>query len=411
MQNLHESIAEISPEKRALLELLLREKGLKPDQVLPIPRRPEADVYPLSFAQQRLWFIDQWHPGNYFYNVPSGLRLHGRLDIQALEGSLNEIISRHEFCGPASSEIEGVPQQRIYPTVAVYLPFKDLQHLPEADREAEAQRQLLSVAFQPFDLSTDLLIRSLLVRLAPEEHILLLCIHHIVTDGWSMGVLIKELMALYETERRGLPSPLKPLRIQYADFALWQRDWLQGERLERQLSYWREQFKDGVPVLDLPTDHARPAVRSYRGAQLGFTLDAELTQRLKALGLAEGATLFMVLLAGWQTLLGRLSGADEVVVGADMASRNRAETEELIGFFINMLALKTDLRGKPGFRELVGRVREACLGAYAHQDVPYEKLSTNCRPGEIWIRAAVPGSDGLTECADAGAGVEGSAGD
>jgi amino acid adenylation domain-containing protein len=355
----------------------LKQEGLQAPPVLPVSRDGEL---PLSFSQQRLWFIDQLEPGNNAFNVPIAIRLTGRLDAGALERSINEIVRRHEALRTSFTIIEGKPRQVIDPLQAVHLPVFDYSELDEDEREARVRQLSAQEASDSFDLSHGPLLRARLLRLASDEHVLLLTMHHIVSDGWSMGVLIKEVAALYEAFAAGQPSPLPELPVQYADFAVWQREWLQGEVLERQLNYWREQLGGAPAVLELPVDRARPAVQSFRGAVHGFELGEELRQGLERVSRREGATLFMTLLAAFQTLLGRYSGQSDIVVGSPVANRNRAETEGLIGFFVNMLVLRTDLSGNPSFRELVGRVRETALGAYAHQDVPFEKLVEELQP-------------------------------
>jgi len=256
----------------------------------------------------------------------------------------------------------------------------ELQHLEESEREAAVRRLAEAEAGEPFDLSRGPLLRVKLLQLGAEEHVLLLTMHHIISDGWSMGVLIRELSALYEAYSRGEESPLAELPVQYADFAVWQREWLQGEVLERQLQYWREQLAAAAAVLELPTDRARAAVQSYRGAAETILLPVELSNRLKELSRGEGVTLFMTLLAAFDVLLYRYSGQEDFCVGSAVANRNRAETEGLIGFFVNTLVLRADLSGDPSFSELLGRVREVTLGAYAHQDVPFEQLVEELHP-------------------------------
>ena len=337
-------------------------------------------VFPMSFAQQRLWFLDQLEPGNSVYNIPAAMCLRGALNGAALEQSLNEIVRRHEALRTTFSVMEGQPVQVIAPGLALTLPVVDLGNLLETEREAEAQRLTIEEAQRPFDLAQGPLLRTTLLRLDKEEHILLLTMHHIVSDGWSMGVLFRELSALYEAFSAGKPSPLPELPIQYADFAVWQRQWLQGETLEAQLAYWKKQLDGVCPVLELPTDRPRPAVQTFRGARQSMVLSKSLTEAVKALSHQEGTTLFMTLLAAFQTLLYRYTGQDDIIVGSPIANRNRSEIEGLIGFFVNTLVLRTDLSDNPTFRELLGRVREVALGAYAHQDLPFEKLVEALHP-------------------------------
>jgi amino acid adenylation domain-containing protein/FkbH-like protein len=332
----------------------------------------------LSFAQQRLWFLDQLEPGSSFYHISAAVRLRGTLDLTALEQSFTEVIRRHESLRTRFGVVNGVPVQVIDEAPEFSLPVLDLS--TEGDREGEARRVATEESQRPFDLSAGPLLRARVLRLREQEHVLLCTMHHIISDGWSMEVLTRELTTLYEAYAKGEPSPLPKLPIQYADYAHWQREWLHGEVLETQLSYWKQQLA-GVPaVLELPTDYPRPAVQTFRGARQLLTLSPELTATLKALTQREGVTLFMTLLAAFQTLLSRYSGQDEIVVGTPIAGRNRAETESLVGFFVNTLVLRTDLSRNPGFVELLRRVREAALGAYAHQDVPFELLVEELQP-------------------------------
>jgi hypothetical protein len=327
-----------------------------------------------------LWFLDQYEPNSSVYNIPSALRLKGSLDIPALEQSLNEIVRRHESLRTTFAAVDGEPLQLIAPALRMSVPITDLTHHSASDREHQAQRLAIELAHEPFDLSQGPLFRVLLLRLGQDDHILVLSMHHIVSDGWSRGVFYRELSMLYQAYTQGNPSPLSELPIQYADFAVWQRQWLQGEVLENQLSYWKKQLAGAPALLHLPTDRPRPAVQSYRGAVQSIDLSQELTQGLQALSARQGVTLFMTLLAAFQTLLYRYTGQSDIVVGSPIANRNRAEIEGLIGFFVNTLVLRTDLSGNPPFKELLTRVRETALGAYTHQDLPFEKLVENCTP-------------------------------
>jgi natural product biosynthesis luciferase-like monooxygenase protein/amino acid adenylation domain-containing protein len=339
-----------------------------------------AGNLPLSYGQQRLWFLDQLEPGNPVYNVPTSVRLTGPLQVLALQQSLNEIIRRHEVLRTRFVTIDGEPVQVIKAELELPLEVIDLSVLTEDERETETLRLAQETATGGFDLATGPLLRARLLRLAAEEHILLLTMHHIISDGWSLGVLVREVGALYGAFSEGLGSPLPELTIQYADYAQWQREQLTSELLAEQLGYWREQLRGAPAVLGLPTDHVRPAVKSYRGARESFALSAELTAALKAMSREQGVTLFMVLLAAFKVLLWRYSGQTDVVVGTPIANRQQREIEELIGFFVNTLVLRTDLSGNPGFHELLGRVREVCLDAYTHQDVPFEKLVEMLQP-------------------------------
>ena len=334
----------------------------------------EVYVFPTSFAQRRLWFLDQFEPGSPYYNIPSAVRLRGRLDVRALERSVEAIVERHESLRTTFAMVDGEPVQVISPRSNVRLAVADLRPIDKELREKEALDLANREARRPFDLSTGPLFRVTLLVLDDDDNVLLLTMHHIVSDGWSMGVLIEEISTLYDAFSKGQPSPLPELPIQYADFAEWQREWLSGAVLEEQLNYWKERLGDIPPVLELPTDRPRPAVQSSRGSEESIVLPRDLTDRLKALGKEEGATLFMTLLAAFKALLYRYTGQEDISVGTPIANRNRGELERLIGFFVNTLVLRTDLSGDPSFREIVRRVREVALGAYAHQDLPFEML-------------------------------------
>ncbi len=361
------------------VELALREaSGLQIPPITPAPDHHEA--LPLSFSQQRLWFLDQLEPGNLFYNIPMAVRLRGKLDLSVLERSLSEVVRRQASLRTTFAEKDGQPVQVIAPQAYVPLPVTDLLGLEESQREERVGQLAQAEARRPFDLHQGPLLRAQVLRLAPQEHVVLLTMHHIVSDGWSTGVLIRELGQLYNAFSSNRPSPLPDLPIQYIDYAQWQRAWLGGQELERQLAYWKEKLGAHPVMLELPTDRPRPAVKSSRGATLGFTLSKDLSDAIKALSREEGATLFMTLLAAFQTLLYRYTGQENISVGTAIANRHRAEVEDLIGFFVNMLVLQTDLSGGPGFRELLARVRETALGAYAHQDLPFEILVEALHP-------------------------------
>ncbi len=351
-----------------------KEQGPQIPPLLAVSR--DKDL-PLSFAQQRLWFLDQLDPGKSLYTIPSAIRLRGELNVRALEQSLQEIVDRHEALRTSFPTVGDKAVQVIAPSLPLKLPIVDLS--ARAEPEQEALEFVGEESRRAFDLSRGPLFRAPLLRLSRQDHILLLTLHHSVSDGWSMAVLYRELSALYEAFSNGKPSPLVPLPIQYADFAVWQRQWLQGELLEHQLSYWREQLAE-LEVLQLPTDRPRPAVQSYRGEKQSTELSEALTQGLKVLSGSHGVTLYMTLLAAFQALLRRHTGQVDIAVGSPIANRNHHATESLIGFFVNTLVIRTDLSGSPTFRELLGRVREVALEAYAHQDLPFEKLVEELQP-------------------------------
>ncbi|HEX7240613.1 MAG TPA: amino acid adenylation domain-containing protein, partial [Longimicrobiaceae bacterium] len=346
----------------------------------PVVPTERGGAPPLSFAQERLWFLDRLQPGSAFYNIPVALRLDGKLDAAALERALGEVVRRHEALRTVFAEVEGVAAQVVVPFRGFALPVEDLSGLEESERVAVVKRRAAEDAARPFDLREGPLFRAALLRLGAEEHALLLCMHHVVSDGWSMGVLFGELSALYGAYREGRESPLPPLAVQYADYAVWQREQLEGEALDRQVGYWKERLAGAPELLELPTDHPRPAVQTYRGASQPIELPGELLERLEALARREGATLYMVLLGAFQVLLSKYAGSEDVVVGSPIAGRTRREVEGLIGFFVNTLVLRTDVSGDPSFRAILGRVRESTLGAYENQDVPFEKLVAELQP-------------------------------
>jgi len=346
----------------------------------PIARAFRQRVLPLSFAQQRLWFLDQLEPGNPIYNIPSALRLRGPLDADALERTLGEIVRRHESLRTIFREEDGVPVQVIQPNQAIALPVLNLVELPEADKETEVDRLGSAEARKPFDLARGPLLRAALLRLGSEDHVLLFTMHHIISDGWSMGILVREAKAIYAAYAQQRESPLPELALQYADYAVWQRSYLQGDVLDAQLAYWKSQLDLMPHVLELPADRPRPRELSFRGGALNVELSGALTEELRSLCRREGVTLYMILLAAFQTLLYRYTGEEDIVVGSPIANRQNSEIEPLIGFFVNTLVLRTDLSGDPTFRELLGRVQEITMGAYEHQDIPFEMLVEELQP-------------------------------
>ncbi len=369
----------VSAEELELFEYLLEEEGLgEGSPECSIPRREQHDDIPLSFAQERLWFLDQLEPGGAAYNMPGAVWLEGDLDVAALERSLNEIVRRHEVLRTTFRAERGRPVQVISPSLSLSLPLIDLSQ--SSDSEAVARRLAREEAVKPFDLTRGPLLRATLLRLADQSHLLLVTLHHIVADGWSVTLLVQELGALYAAYRSGKESPLPELEVTYADYAVWQREWLQGERLGKQLSYWREQLRGELPILKLPLAQVRATGARHRGALETVHIGSELTTRLRELGRREGATLFMTLLAAWKVLLARLSGASDVLVGTPVAGRGSRELEPLIGFFVNTLVLRTELGGTQSFVAVLRRVREVCLEAYAHQDVPFERVVEELRP-------------------------------
>jgi hypothetical protein len=340
-------------------------------------RGGEAEV---SFAQQRLWFLDQLEPQSADYNISSAVRITGPLNLRWLDQTVSEVVRRHEVLRTTFRSVQGRPVQVINPAEPVKLPLLDLTILREGHREREVKRLALEESRQPFDLSTGPMLRMRIVKMDAEHHVVMFTMHHIVSDGWSMTIFIKEMTTLYGGYEAGAAVDLPELEIQYADYALWQREWMSGEVLEGQLNYWRKQLAGKLPVLELPVDKERPETPSYHSAGESTHLPSQLCEALRALSRREGATLFMTMLAAFKALLHRYSGQEDILVGISVAGRNRVETEALIGFFINRLVLRTDLSGDPTFRELLGRVREVVLGAQTHQDLPFDKLVYDLRP-------------------------------
>ncbi len=363
----------------ALLVEAARSRGELPavPPVRPVPRGTAA--LPLSFAQERLWFLDQLEPGSPAYVMPAAIRFSGRLDLPALAASLAEIVRRHESLRTTFGTVSGQLRQVVARSAPLALPAIDLADLPAARRSPEVERLARAEARRPFDLGRGPLLRVALLRLAEEEQVVLFTLHHIVSDGWSMGVLVRELGALYPAFAAGQPPPLPELPVQYADYALWQRGWLSGEILAGELAWWRRTLS-GVPILELPVDRPRPALPSAAGGVVGAALPPELAAALGQLGRAHGVTPFMLLAAGFAALLSRYAGQDDVAVGSPIANRTRLETEGLIGFFVNTLVLRTDLSGNPLFADLLVQVRESTLAAHAHQDLPFERLVEEMAP-------------------------------
>ncbi|TFI50883.1 amino acid adenylation domain-containing protein [Mastigocladus laminosus UU774] len=368
------TIAELSPNIQRLQQQNLELAAP------PILKRAENAELRLSYAQQRLWFLDQFEPNSASYNIPFGLRLVGSVNVNALQQSLIEIIYRHEALRTNFITVDGQAAQIIEQETNWTVAVVDLQHLPLTEQKTAAQKLLQQQAIEPFDLAHDALIRATLVVLSPTQQWLVVCMHHVVSDGWSIGVFVQELQALYNAYSQRQPSPLLPLPIQYADFAIWQRQWLQSDVLQSQLSYWEQQLASAPTFLPLPTDRPRPAVQTFNGAHLEFTVSVELTQKLEKLSHELGVTLFMTLLAACNILLYRYTGQEDILVGTPIANRDRNEIEGLIGFFVNTLVMRTDLSLNPSFSELLPRIREMALSAYAHQDLPFEMLVEALQP-------------------------------
>ena len=382
------STGDLSPQqKRELLEKLLKEKTARRNHehvdlsvIRPMDRT--AGPLPLSSGQKRILFLDQFEPGTPTYNISSAIRFRGVLDIQALEACLNEIVKRHEPLRTRFSIESGQPVQEIAPAedISISLGLTELDRIPETVRESEMERLLLEEAQRPFDLKQDLKLRAALIRLNLEDHMLILTMHHISSDGWSLGILLREVATLYEAFATGKPSPLADLEIQYVDYVNWHQQWFQGEVAEKQLSYWKKQLEHAPTLLEIPADRPRPALQSYHGDRYSLRLPMDLTASLKSLTRQEGATLFMTLLAAFQTLFFRYTNQDDILIGSPIAGRNRPEITGLIGLFINTIVIRGDLSNDPTFRELLRRVRQAALKAYEHPDVPFEKLVEELQP-------------------------------
>ena len=340
-------------------ELRKRERQEVPE----IERADRSKALPLSFAQQRMWFIDQLMPQSEVYNIPVGIKLAGELDEAALDGSLRQIVKRHEAVRTVFRSRNGEPEQVITSGEEIRLSCANLREVMESQREQAAALAMKAEAGRAFDLSRGPLIRALIVRINEEERLLLICMHHIVSDGWSMGVFIDELSRNYEAQMKGSEAKEEELPIQYADYAVWQREWLRGEVLEREMEYWKRELEGIGGVLELVTDRPRPAVQSYKGATEVFRVARGIEEAIKAISREEGATLFMTMLAGFQILLNRYSGQEEICIGTPIANRKRAEIEKLIGFFVNMLVIRGKVREEEGFR---GKIREVKEAAWEH---------------------------------------------
>ena len=369
----------LSPEQISLLVERFKDKTEGVFRGPSIPRRSEMAHVPLSFAQQRLWFIDQLDPNSSAYIVPLAYRFSAYLDVVALERAAGEIIRRHEVLRTTFTVVDGQPVQIINPAQPLTIPIIDLSELGEDSREASARLIVSQESRRPFDLREDLMFRAMVIRFGAEEHVLLFSLHHIACDGWSFNVLLREIGVLYRSFSEGVASPLTELPIQYADFAHWQRNWLDGQVLSQQLHYWKEQLSGAAP-LELPTDRPRPPALSYRGGVETLLLEKSLVESLRELCQRQGVTMFMLLLAAFKVLLMRYTGQEDISVGTPISGRNWIEIEGLIGFFVNTLVLRTEVRGEESFEEVVRRVREVALDGYAHQDVPFEKLVEEIQP-------------------------------
>ena len=381
MSDASDLIRNLTPAQRELLLLRMNRTNKQQHERELIKRRSQEGVpLPLSFAQLRLWFLDQFDPGSAAYNIPTAVRLSGPLGVAALEKAITEILRRHEVLRTSFTVVDDEPAQVISPAAPARVPITDLGALAPEEREAEIQRRTDAEAQRPFSLGEVPLLRVEVLRLAADDHVVLLTMHHIASDGWSMNILLKEMTALYDAFLHDRPSPLPELPIQYADYAMWQREHLSGEKLEEELGYWREHLEGAPAVIELPTDRPRPPMQSFSGSWLPLHLDPDLSQQVRRLCRQEKVTPFMFLLGLFGLLLYRYTGQEDIVIGTPIAGRQREETEPLIGFFLNNLALRLRMEPRESFRRLLAQVRETCLGAYAHQDVPFEKLVEELQP-------------------------------
>lgn len=390
MNELSDRIGRLPPEKQALFRLMLKQRGISSPEADVIARAADADAYPLSFSQQRLWFLDQMAPGNAFYNEPLlALHIEGPLDRDALAAAIDTIVRRHASLRTRFASADGRPVQIIAPPTAVPIACHDLRGLPPEQREAELRRLAQEEAARPFDLTRGPLLRVSLIRLDEHEHTALLEMHHIITDGWSNRLLLREILVLYAAISHGQPNALPEVPIRYVDFAVWQRERLSGASLDKLLDYWTRQLAGNLPVSEFPADFPRPAVQRHLGRLETHVIAPELSDRIRQLGKRRDCTLFMTLFAAFVALLQRYTGQEEIVIGTPVANRNRTETESVIGFFVNTLVMRVDVSGGPRFTELMDRVRKVAVDAYAHEDLPFEKLVEVLRPERNLDRQAL----------------------
>ncbi len=380
VEEIVKQVLSLPHEKRELFELMLREQGIELTDLVILPQPRTSNRFPLSFAQQRLWFLDRLEPGSPMYNIPSVLRITGDLQVEALEKSFNRVIARHEVLRTIFAETDGQPVQVIAPELYIPIEQIDLSALPPEQQEHEFYRLAQQEALKPFNLAHGPLLRITLLRFGQQSFGLILVMHHIVSDNWSTGLFVHEILRLYQAEVQNQPAQLEPLTIQYADFAVWQRKWLKGKTLQKQLDYWRQKLEGIQPMLELPLDHPRPAYQTYNGSFKLFEIPASLSEQLRELSRQHDVTLFMTLLTAFFVLLHRYSNQEDICVGSPIANRNRKETESLIGFFVNTLVLRAIIDNNPSFTELLAQIKETTLEAYAHQDLPFEMLVEELQP-------------------------------
>jgi hypothetical protein len=378
MNDRSKRIAGLSADGINLLAQRLMSRNKQLAQSPKILRRDDTAITRASFAQERMWFLSQLEPSSPAFNTPSAIRLEGLLNLEAFRQSLNEVVRRHEALRTTFKAIDGQPHQIISEALKLDMPIVDLESITDSGL---VRGLAIGETNRPFDLTSGPLLRVVLLRMGERQHIIVFTMHHIISDGWSMGILIQEVVALYEAFCQGAPSTLSELPIQYADYSQWHREWIQGDGLKDQLSYWKQQLAGGLNPLDLPTDYPRPPVQTFHGALHRFDVPESATRSLKVFSQQESATLFMTSLAAFTILLQRYTGQDDIAVGTNNANRNRRDIEKLIGFFVNNLILRMDLSADPTFRQLVGQVRKVALEAYSHQDVPYEMIVAAIRAG------------------------------
>ncbi|HEY9850895.1 MAG TPA: condensation domain-containing protein, partial [Leptolyngbyaceae cyanobacterium] len=384
MNDIEQRIAALSPAQRALFEQRLKQKGLGTKsvstQISAIPKRQSSDAPPLSLAQERFWLMHQLESEIHLYNESNLFRFTGKLNGEALEKSLNEVIKRHEILRTNFQLLDGQPVQIIASDLTLKLPIIDLQEVSESDREVKVKQIIQKISSRPFDLTQGALLRAILLKIKPNEHLFLVTMHHVLCDGWSMKIFFQELANFYQAFSENKLLNLPKLPIQYADFAIWQREKIARQEYANHLSYWKQQLAGTLPVLELPTDYPRPAVQSFRGARTSLILSENLTQVLKSLSQREGVTLFVMLLTAFKILLYRYTGQLDLLVGTPISDRTKIEAERLIGCMLNTLVLRTDLSGNPSFRQLLTRVRDVTLAAYTHQALPFEQLVKELQP-------------------------------
>jgi non-ribosomal peptide synthetase component F len=380
MDKITERLLQFSPENRALILKRLRNKiEDNANKSIPVVIR-ESNILPLSFSQEHQWFIEQFNPNSPLYNLPNIVRMKGHLNIDALEKSFTEIVNRHEVLRATFTLLDGQPVQMFSPPQSLTLPILDLSHLNEEDREYQFKQLASEDSRRSFNLSTGPLYRASLLQLSDEEHILLINFHHIVFDAWSSGVLVREFTALYNAFNNGQPSPLPKLPIQYIDFAQWQQQQLQGSLMEKQISYWKKKLAGDLPILELPADRSRPSVQTFHGAVYSLTLPKSLSELIVGISRQQEVTLFMAFLAAFKVLLHRYTGQEDIIVGSPTSGRNNPQTHDLIGFFVNTLALRTNFSKQQTFSELLAQVREVALSAFSHQDLPIGKVVEALQP-------------------------------